>query len=347
MKIEQTLFGEYENQPVYKYTMTNDHDVKASVLNLAGIWQEYSIPTANGHKNLLLSADSVNGFMGNGLCLNKAVGRVANRLDHGQFEIDGHTYQIEPNEGDNVLHGGAHTWMTYFWNVDTQVNTDDAQVILTQTFTEAEDGFPGTEKVKIVFTLANDNSVSIDYYGQTDQPTLFNPTQHTYWNISDEGDVTNLELQLNSTHHLAVDSGKIPTGEKVANANTPFDFSELSSLGDALTQMKATTTEGGFDDYFEVIPTDFNDPQPVAVLHDPKTKRTLRMYSDRNSVVMYTANGLGSDPDCGLTLPNKNWAGVALEGQTLTDAINHPGFGDTVLRPDQPMHNKLQFKAEF
>jgi len=345
MELTVTKFGEYQNQDVMKYTMTNDHDVRVSVLNLAGIWQEYSIPTAKGHQNLLLSSDSVEGFMGNGLCLNKLIGRVANRIDHATFTIDGQTYHVYQNEGENNIHGGDNSWKEYLWDVETKSTNDQLQVILTKQFTEDMDRFPGTEDVKVTYTLANDNSLSIDFEGSSDQPTLFNPTNHTYWNISDHDDVTGLELQLNSTDHLAVNDTKIPTGERLANAGTPYDFAQFTSLGKALTAMKESTAEGGFDDYFEVTPTDDATKVPVAQLYDPETSRKMKMYSDRNSIVIYTANGLSGD--LGLSKPAQSWLAIAMEGQTLTDAVNHDDFGNTVLRPESPMHNHLRYEIEF
>lgn len=345
MELTVTKFGEYQNQDVMKYTMTNDHDVRVSVLNLAGIWQEYSIPTAKGHQNLLLSSDSVEGFMGNGLCLNKLIGRVANRIDHATFTIDGQTYHVDQNEGENNIHGGDNSWKEYLWDVETKSTNDQLQVILTKQFTEDMDRFPGTEDVKVTYTLANDNSLSIDFEGSSDQPTLFNPTNHTYWNISDHDDVTGLELQLNSTDHLAVNDTKIPTGERLANAGTPYDFAQFTSLGKALTAMKESTAEGGFDDYFEVTPTDDATKVPVAQLYDPETSRKMKMYSDRNSIVIYTANGLSGD--LGLSKPAQSWLAIAMEGQTLTDTVNHDDFGNTVLRPESPMHNHLRYEIEF
>lgn len=345
MELTVTKFGEYQNQDVMKYTMTNDHDVRVSVLNLAGIWQEYSIPTAKGHQNLLLSSDSVEDFMGNGLCLNKLIGRVANRIDHATFTIDGQTYHVDQNEGENNIHGGDNSWKEYLWDVETKYTNDQLQVILTKQFTEDMDRFPGTEDVKVTYTLANDNSLSIDFEGSSDQPTLFNPTNHTYWNISDHDDVTGLELQLNSTDHFAVNDTKIPTGERLANAGTPYDFAQFTSLGKALTAMKESTAEGGFDDYFEVTPTDDATKVPVAQLYDPETSRKMKMYSDRNSVVIYTANGLSGD--LGLSKPAQSWLAIAMEGQTLTDAVNHDDFGNTVLRPEAPMHNHLRYEIEF
>ena len=157
--------------------------------------------------------------------------------------------------------------------------------------------------------------------------------------------MTGLELQLNSTDHLAVNDTKIPTGERLANAGTPYDFAQFTSLGKTLTAMKESTAEGGFDDYFEVTPTDDATKVPVAQLYDPETSRKMKMYSDRNSIVIYTANGLSGD--LGLSKPAQSWLAIAMEGQTLTDAVNHDDFGNTVLRPESPMHNHLRYEIEF
>lgn len=109
--------------------------------------------------------------------------------------------------------------------------------------------------------------------------------------------------------------------------------------------MKESTAEGGFDDYFEVTPTDDATKVPVAQLYDPETSRKMKMYSDRNSIVIYTANGLSGD--LGLSKPAQSWLAIAMEGQTLTDAVNHDDFGNTVLRPESPMHNHLRYEIEF
>lgn len=115
MQITTSTFGTWQGQDVIKYTMENDNGVQVSVLNLAALLQAYAVPTKDGgHKNLVLSSDTVAGFMDNGLCLNKSIGRVANRIGGGHFFIDGKEYQVEQNEGNNNIHGGSTGLRTKF-----------------------------------------------------------------------------------------------------------------------------------------------------------------------------------------------------------------------------------------
>lgn len=345
MQITSTNFGTWQGHPVTKYTMENDHGVRVSVLNVAALLQAYEVPANGGHKNLVLSADSVAGFMDNGLCLNKIIGRVANRIGDARFFIDGQEYHVEANEGANNIHGGSHGFKDQIWDATTDQVADKLQVVFTKTFTPAMDDFPGTENVRVVYTLRADDSLAIDFYGSTNQPTLFNPTNHTYWNISDQPTIENVNLQLNSQYHLAVDEHKIPTGQRLANAGTPYDFQQPTRLGTALNKLRQTP-EGGFDDYFQVEPSDTRDQLPVAMMQDPASGREVRIYSDRNAVIMYTANGL-DDTVKGLDHPAQPWVAVALEGQTLPDAINHPDFGNIVLRPGKPQHYQLKYVVKY
>lgn len=181
MKISTEKFGEYRNQDVMKYTLTNDNNVSISVLNFAGIWQAYMVPnTRGGRVNLLLAADTFDPYIEHGgLYAGRIVGRVAGRIAGGDFDIDGQSYSVPTNEGDNLLHGGANGLAQQFYQVETKQDGDKLQAILTTSIDTTTDHFPGKEDVKVTYTLANDNSVTIDFDGQTDAKTLFNPTSHT------------------------------------------------------------------------------------------------------------------------------------------------------------------------
>ena len=145
MQITTLTFGTWQGQDVIKYTMENDNGVQVSVLNLAALLQAYAVPTKDGgHKNLVLSSDTVAGFMDNGLCLNKSIGRVANRIGGGHFFIDGKEYQVEQNDGNNNIHGGSHGFKDQIWDAATDQVDDQLQVIFTKTFTEEMDTFPGS-----------------------------------------------------------------------------------------------------------------------------------------------------------------------------------------------------------
>lgn len=346
MEITHTDFGHYQERDVLKYTLTNDHGVSISVLNYGGIWQSYTVPTDKGPLNLLLSADNIDDYLEAGYGISQTIGPVANRIASASFVIDGHDYHLKPNEGPNLIHGGDLSWRKQFWAVATEVQDGVGKIILHRRFTPVDDGFPGNRVVHVVFSLHEDDSVSIDYYAETDQPTLFNPTNHSYWNLADSNVATVEDqiFQLNSDYHLEVDQGKIPTGKFLENVRTPYDFNRGRRLGDALNEM-AKTPENGFDDYFVVRPSSTFDQEPIATLTDPQSGRQMKMYSDRNSLIIFSANGLPSSVK--LNRPGRDWAALALEAQSLTDAIHHPSFGDIVLRPAEPKHYQVRYEIKY
>ena len=346
METSQEKFGEFNGQDVIKYTLTNEHNVSISVLNYGGVWQAFMVPGKDGQRhNLLLSSDSFADFHAAGYSINRVIGPTAGRIENGKFTIDGKEYHVDTNENGNTLHGGSTGWGDgHFWNVT--VDTDKGTITLQQTFAPADDTYPGTVKVAVVYTLGEDDSVTLDFYGESDENTLFNPTNHTYWNIADESEPTieGLDLQINSKYHLAVKDGKIPTGERIENAGTPYDFSKMTRLGDALNEM-LKTPEQGFDDYFEVTPSSTLAHEPIAILHDEKSGRTLKMFSDRNGLVMFSTDGISSDVK--LNRPGRPWMALALEGQTLPDTPHHPSFGDVALRPADPKHFQIHYEIEY
>lgn len=345
MKIASEKFGSYQNSDVIKYTLTNDNNVSISVLNFAGIWQAFMVPNTHGGRvNLLLAADSFNPYVDYAdLYAGRIVGRAAGRIAKGKFDIDGESYSVPTNEGNNLLHGGANGLAQQFYQVETKQNGDNLQAILTTSINTATDNLPGKEDVKVTYTLTNDNSVTIDFDGQTDEKTLFNPTSHTYWNLSGEAKtIQGHVLTLNSKYHLQLDNEKIPTGKKLLNQDTPYDFSHPTVLGTALQHLQEEhNPEGGFDDAFVVLPSNRLAHEPVATLMDAATGRKIKMYSDRNGLVVYTANSVQVD---GYNRPSGSWFAIALEGQTLPDSPHHPQFGDIALRPGHPAHYQLRYE---
>lgn len=344
MQVYENDFGKINHDSVTRYTIENDHGVRMSVLNYGGIWQEYSIPTKNGQFNLLLAGDSMADYLKAGYSIGQLIGPVANRTKNAEFEIDGKTYHIQKNEGNNNIHSGDKGWQNHFWDAEAKVFKDSGQVVLHQTFSPDNDGMPATTDIYVVYTLDNLDRVTIDLYGQSDGPTLFNPTSHTYWNLSDtDKTIEGQNLTINSNYHLAVNSEKLPTGELITNAGQGYDFKNGNSLKAALSEMNKTK-EKGYDDFFVVKPSSTYGYEPIAILSDPKSGREMRMYSDRNALIMFSANGLPDDASLNHT---GNWAALALEAQNLPDATNYPEFGDITLRPLAPVHHQIHYEIKY
>ena len=345
MNIAKVPFGTYKDQPVTKYVMTNDHGVQAAVLDFAGLLQSFKVPTQDGGKaDMVLTSEDLDEYTNNGFCTNRLIGRVAGRIANGEFKINGKEYHTEQNEGKNTLHGGTNGFYSYIWNVDsTNVTADEVSITLSLTLSEKMDTFPGKIHVTATYTLDNDDNLTLKFGATSDADTLFNPTNHTYWNMAKASakTVDQLKLYVNSEDHLAVDDGKIPTGERLANEGTPFDFSTPTRLGDALEKM-ASTKENGFDDIWEVEPS---LSKPVATLEDPESGRKMTLYSDRNALIMYTMNS--DDPavyNHGEVHPH---LGIAMEAQTLSDAINQKDFGDITLHPGEEKDYTIKWHVEY
>lgn len=346
MEITYESFGKALNREVTRYTIKNDHGVRISILDFGGIWQEYSVPSKNGQKNLLLSANSMEDYLDAGYSIGQTIGPVANRIGGAKFSIDGKDYELEKSEGNNSIHSGSKGWQNHFWHVATDTAQDTGRIILSNHYSPDDDDMPADTDIHIVFALHSDDSVSIDMYGESDAPTLFNPTNHTYWNLADDPAATieGHELQINSDYHLAVNSEKIPTGSLVENLGSAYDFKDGHNLGHALNEMLGTP-EKGFDDFFAVKPSSTFDGDPIASLKDPKSGREMKMYSDRNALIVFSAQGLPASVK--LNHPGKSWAALAMEAQALPDAPHHPEFGDITLRPLAPVHHWIKYEIKY
>lgn len=344
MNVSKKQFGTFNNQPVEEITLTNDNNVSISVLTFAGLWRAFNVPSEDGQVNLLLSSDNLENYTNNPFFAGRIIGRIGGRLKDGQFSLNGTDYQVDQNEGNNSLHGGSNGFANQIWNAKTSQTSDSITLTLTKTFSPEVDKFPGKMPTTVSYTLANDNSVTLHFEATTDEDTLFNPTSHAYWNLADSqtDNILNHTLQANSDQHLEFDTEKIPTGNLLANIGTPFDFSKPVLLKDAIGQM-ANTTEKGFDDLLVVKPDADN---LIATLSDPDSKRSLKIYSSRNGLVVFTANSFdkNSTYNRGVGHP---YEAVALEAQTLSDTPHHPSFGDVTLHKNETKSYEIKLVPEF
>ncbi|KRL55302.1 aldose 1-epimerase [Paucilactobacillus oligofermentans DSM 15707 = LMG 22743] len=342
MNIEKAPFGKINSQDVEKYTLTNDNGVSISVLTFAALWQAFNVPADKGTVNLLLSSDNLENYTNNPFYAGRIVGRIGGRLKGGQFEIDGTTYQVDQNEGNNSLHGGSNGFANQVWQATTNQTADSVSVTLSFTFTPAIDKFPGNLDAKVTYTLHKDNSVTIDFEGTTDANTLFNPTSHAYWNLSETYNILNHTFQANSGSHLEFDDEKIATGNLLVNANTPFDFNQPTLFKDAIDGM-SNTDEKGFDDILVVDP---DSDEAAATLKDQDSGRSIKLYSDRNGLVVFTANSF-NDVATYTNGPAHPYQAVALEAQTLSDTPHHPNFGDVTLKANETKNYQIKIVPEF
>lgn len=310
-------------EPAQQVIIENVHGHQLGLVSYGAAWQFFREKEGNQHRDLVIGFDTLAEYIEHPYYLGAAIGRVGGRIGGASFELNGQTYKIDANENGNTLHGGDKGFADRNWHV--KINEAENSVRFSTTLTEVEDGFPGTLETSVTYTLTDNNEVKIQFAGQADADTLYNPTSHVYMNPAGYGtDARELELHLASGHRLELDDESIPTGNKLANAGTAYDFTTTTKIGDNLAKGVKQ-----FDDVFEV-PAEGD--APVAVVTDPKSKRAIEVRADRNGVVFFIANPARDDKQGDAEwLENHPYSMIALEAQTLSDAIHFPELGNIIL----------------
>lgn len=331
MDITREHFGMYNDRMVTKITLENDNGVAISCMTLGAAWTALNVPRPNGtKKNLLLSFDTPAEY--GQMLVGQTVGRVGGRIAKAKFKLNGKQYHLEANEGENLLHGGKNGFQVQNWNYSTSRNKNSISAIFQKEIKEEKDGFPGNILATIIYTLTNNNQVVIAYsaLGDPKQDTLFNPTSRAFFNLSEHDNLSTTDLEINTHEMLQLDDESLPTGQIVQVDGTPWDFSRMRNMKEALL----SNNMQGYDAAYIV-----NEPgqatKPVAVLRDAETGRQLTINSDRNGLCLYTMNrihgkNVSYSGDAGK--PAHVFEGLSLEAQTLPDAINQENFGDIVLK---------------
>jgi aldose 1-epimerase len=340
VNILQETIGSINDKPIKQYALENDHHVQVVCMSYGATWRGFMVPGRDGSRqNLILAFDDVHTYATNPFHVGHSIGRVGGRIKNGKFSIAGVSYQVPANEGNNVIHGGTNGFSSYLWHAVTEQDQDTVKVIFTRRISPKDDGFPGTMDASITYTLDNQNKVSIEFCGKSDADTLFNPMTHVYFNLSGaQKTIMDHELQINSRQHVEVDDEKIPIGRLLENRGTAFDFSKPMLLKSSLAKLEQESSANQFDDAFKL----YDYEHPAVVLRDRDSQRQVTVTSDRNGVVMFTANPNAiSNPEASLP-----YNGLAIEAQTLPDAIHHQNFGNIILKANQMKRYTVHYQYE-
>ncbi|MGW5783178.1 aldose epimerase family protein [Streptomyces sp. NPDC003757] len=319
------LFGTLsDGTPVHRWTLERA-GVRVRVLSYGGIVQSAEVPDRDGN-----TADVVLGFAGlDGYVthpepyLGALVGRYANRIAGGRFPLDGRTYALAPNEGaNNTLHGGERGFDKHVWDV-SPVGDGGHGVRLSRVSPHGEEGFPGRLEMSATYTLEEPGALRIAYEAVTDAPTVLNPTNHSYFNLSGSGHAGGHELRLAASRITPVDAGLIPAGDPQDVADTRFDFRRARKVG------------SGYDHNFVLDKGVTDAAEEVAELYDPASGRVLTVATTEPGLQLYTADHLGE--------PFAPGDGIALETQHFPDSPNRPDFPSTVLRPGEVFRSETVY----
>lgn len=354
LSVHKTEFGQLDDgTTIYNYELTNDNGMSVDIINYGGTVRSIVVPDKNGNfTDVVLGYDSLENYVKNvgGTYFGALIGRYGNRIAGGQFELDGESYQIPTNNGPNALHGGTVGFNQRVWAAHAIQSDDWVGVELSYFSPDGEMGFPGNLAVTVRYTLNNNNELRIHYAAITDQTTVLNLTNHTYFNLTGagKGDILDAQVMINADHSTPVDKTLIPTGEIAPVAGTPLDFTQPTAIGARIhednQQLKyAEPKQGGYD--FNWVLNNPSDLQALAVrVLDPESGRVLEVYTTQPGVQMYVSNYL----DGSITGKNgktyKHWGAFALETQHFPDSPNHENFPSTVLKPGQKYNQTTIYK---
>lgn len=271
------------------------------------------------------------------------VGRYANRIAKGKFNIDGEEYQLPINNNGQTLHGGLSGLDMRVWTVD---NVTSNSIDFSYVSPDGEEGFPGTLTIHVNYSVTPDNELKISYKANTDKSTVVNLSNHAFFNLKGEGNgtITDHILTINASHTTPVDSVLIPTGEIASVEGTPFDFRQPTAIGSRIDEDDKQLKNGQGYDHNWVLDKSGDGVELIATLYEPQSGRVMEVYTDQPGLQFYSGNFFS-----GKTLGKSKRAikyreALALETQKFPDSPNHPSFPSTRLEPSETYTHTCIYK---
>jgi aldose 1-epimerase len=348
LQVRKETFGKTaDGKPVDLYTLTNSNGLEVRAMTYGGIIVSMRVPDRKGKlADVVLGHDDFDGYLVNPPYFGAIVGRYANRIANGTFTLDGVKYTLPKNDGQNTLHGGLIGFNKVIWDAKEFKNEKGVGVAFNYLSKDGEEGFPGNLKVKVSYTLTNENQLIIDYEATTDKGTPINLTQHTYFNLAGEGngDILGHEVMLNADRFTPADKTLIPTGEIRPVKGTPLDFTTPATIGSRINDNYEQLLIGhGYDHNF-VIKRKDNSLTLAARAREPNSGRVLEVYTTEPAVQLYSGNFLDGTIVGKQGHAYKKRDGFCLETQHFPDSPNHPDFPSTILRPGTTFRSQTVFK---
>ena len=345
--IKMSEFGKMpDGQTVDLYTLNNSSGMRVAITNYGGRVVSLIVPDRNGRMDdIVLGFDDLAGYLANNPYFGALIGRYGNRIGGAKFTLDGKEYHLAANDGPNSLHGGIKGFDKVVWKARGVPGTHPA-LELTYLSKDGEEGYPGNLKVKVVYTLMGNNALQIDYSATTDKDTVLNLTNHSYFNLSGQGngDILKTQMTIHAGQFTPVDANLIPTGQIRKVEGTPFDFRKSTAIGERINGDDEQLKLGRGYDHDFVLDRSGRGLAPAARAVDPDSGRVLEVLTTQPGIQFYTGNFLdGTIHGKGGKVYGHRYA-FCLETQHFPDSPNKPNFPSTELKPGQTYHETTVFK---
>jgi len=342
---EANFQKEVDGKPVDLYTLSNSNGMVAQITNYGGKVVNLWTPDRDGNfDDIVLGFNNIDDYLNSGEnYFGALIGRYGNRIANGQFTIGEETYQLAQNNGSNALHGGIKGYNNVVWDAS---QPDDQTLVLNYFSPDGEEGYPGNLNVKVQYKLTDNNELKIEYWATTDKATPVNLTQHSFFNLHGAGEGTILDhvVQINAEYYTPVNEGLIPTGEIAPVEGTPMDFTEPTAIGERIDADFVQLKYGNGYDQNYVLNDGGEGLTYAAKVVDPKTGRTMEVYTNEPGLQFYTGNflngrAIGKE---GVAYPFRG--AFCMETQHFPDSPNKPEFPSTILEPGDEYYSVCVYK---
>jgi len=347
MEVRVENFGNYNGNDHDEIFIQGNSNFEISFSNLGARINSWKVPNEEGELESIIMGydDATHAFEASDYFYGATVGRVAGRIEKGRFELEGEMYQLPLNDDDHHLHGGPNSLDLQTWDYEIVENDHKVDVIFKYTDEAGTNGYPGNLDVEVTHTVSADNQWTISYKATTDETTLFNPTNHVYFNLNGDNQQTieNHVIAIDADNFLLVDDKNVPTGEIRETTGTPFDLKRGEKFSDLLeSDDEQFNIHQGFDHPFLLNESE-NHQAKITV---PEKGRSVYMKTNESAVVVFTQNEIPT-PTKVWGNPVQVYSGITLETQKEPDAINQPTFSSIVLEPGEVYESQTEYWVEI
>ncbi len=335
-------------ETVERYTLTNPSGVELGAITYGGIIASLKVPDRDGRlDDVVLGHADLEGYLRDSPYFGAIVGRYANRIAAGRFELDGETYALARNNGPNHLHGGERGFDKVVWSAEPFESGEGVGLALTHVSPDGTEGYPGTLTVQVRYVLTPAAEIVVDYQATTDGATPINLSQHSYFNLaghaSAPGDVLDHVLTIHASRYTPVDSTLIPTGQMALVDDTPFDFRAPTPIGARIELPDQQLRFGGGYDHNFVLDRESDGLFHAARVEHPATGRTFDIFTTEPGLQFYSGNFLDGSITGKSSRVYGHRTGFCLETQHFPDSPNQPGFPSTILQPGEEYRSRTVF----
>lgn len=347
MAIKTSSFGKTVNgESVTLYQLINKNGFEADIIDYGACLVNLYVPDNNGRiRDVVLGFDDITGYENNLPSFGAVIGRNCNRIAGGRFELEGKTFQLMLNDGNNNLHSGFEGYHLRMWNAFATEGESGQSLKLTLRSADGDQGFPGRLYVTVIYLLTDDGLLHITYYGVSDKDTIVNMTNHSYFNMNghNSGNAEGHRLWINALNYTPTNDELIPTGEIKSVKDTAFDFTSEKTIGQDIGKDEADLILGGGYDHNFVLENPDNY-RKVATLTGDVSGISMEVHTDQPGIQLYTANFLDGTIQGKDSTYYQKRSGVCLETQNFPDAVNHSNFPNSIIKGGEMYLSRTTFK---